>query len=95
MGITEAEVSCVKEELRRSNYNILKYGGANGTLSGFISLGNSLNSSLRKEHEVMEQYGLPVLQGGSNPSPYAVAAGFALAAILLCAFTGFYGAAAA
>jgi hypothetical protein len=90
MGITEAEIACVMEELRKNKYNILKYGGANGTFSSFVDFCESLNSSLEKEHKVIEEHGLPTLQGGSNPGAVAVAVAAAIIAAALCLVTTFY-----
>lgn len=92
MGITDAEISCVSEELRKDNYNILKYGGAGGTFAGFASLVESLNKSLEKEQTLMEKFGLPTVQGAmpASSSTVAVVVVVVVVAILLCIFTVFY-----
>jgi hypothetical protein len=68
MGVTEAEISCVLEELGESDYNLLKYGGADGTLAGFVRYADSLNAPLQAEQELLEKHGLTTIQGASRAS---------------------------
>jgi hypothetical protein len=69
MGITEAEISCVSEELSKNNYNLLKYHGSDGTLAGFVRMAESLNEPLQAEQKLMEQFGLPTVQGAGSGTP--------------------------
>jgi hypothetical protein len=92
MGITEAETSGFLEELSKNNYNVLKYGGADGTLGGFVRMAKSFNEPLQAEHKLMEQYGLPTVQGACSTAcgATAVIIGIVVVAIVLCAVTVFY-----
>lgn len=72
MGVTEAEISCVLEELSESKYNLLKYGGADGTFAGFVRYVESLNAPLQAEQEMLEKHGLPTIQGASRLRPRTV-----------------------
>jgi hypothetical protein len=91
MGITEGEIGCVTEELSQKKFNILKYGKADGTLSGFAAYGVSLTPALEKQQRVMEEHGLPVIEGaGASGTVVGVAVGFAVVAGILCIITVFY-----
>lgn len=93
MGITDAEISCVFEDLRKNKYNLLKYGGADGTFAGFVRLMDSLNEPLKKEHKLMEQFGLPTVQGAggsTSGTTIAIIVGIVVIALVLCVFTVFY-----
>lgn len=92
MGITEAEISCVSEELRRHNYNLLRYAGGDGTLKGFANLARSLEPKLEKENRAMKRHGLAVLQGsgGTATGTVVVIIAIVIIAAILCAITVFY-----
>jgi hypothetical protein len=92
-GVTDAEISCVSEDLKKHNYNILRYGGADGTVSGFVKFTASLAPRLAKEHALIEKNGMPTVEaaGGSTSGTTAgVAAGAAVLAGILCLVTVFY-----
>jgi hypothetical protein len=90
-GITDGEISCISEELSKNKYNLLKYGGANGTFSGFVHKVASLLPALENEQQLMEQHGLPTLQGaGGGGAATGVAVGAAVVAGILCIVTVFY-----
>ncbi|HEV2706569.1 MAG TPA: hypothetical protein VGV59_11630 [Pyrinomonadaceae bacterium] len=93
MGITEDEISCVWEELRKNNYNLLKYGGADGTFDGFVRLAESMNEPLKAEQELMERHGLPTVQGAGGSTTgttVAVVVVIVVVAAVLCVITVFY-----
>lgn len=85
-GITDAEISCVFEELRKHDYNLFRWGGANGTLAGFVGVVKSRESHLEEEQKLLEDHGLPALEaagGGCNAYCQAgIAAGIAAIACL-------------
>lgn len=93
MGITDGEITCVSEELKKINFNLLKYGGANGTFAGFIESLVSLNAPFQAEYKLMEQYGLPTIQGAggsAGSTTVGVAVTVAILAGILCIITVFY-----
>lgn len=93
MGITEAEISCVFEDLKKNNYNLLKYAGADGTFAGFVKKMESLNEPFQAEQKLMEQFGLPTVQGaggGTSGTTVAVVVGIVIIAAVLCVITVFY-----
>ena len=93
MGITEAEISCVFEELKKNNYNLLKYAGGDGTLAGFVKSMKSLNEPFQAEQKMMEQFGLPTVQGaggGTSGTTVAVVVVVVVVAAVLCIITVFY-----
>jgi hypothetical protein len=89
MGITEAEIACVSEDLKTLNYNLLRYGGADGTFSDFAKVVVSLRAPFEKEHTLMEQFGVPTLQGAggsTSGTTTAVVVTIVVIAAVLCIF---------
>jgi hypothetical protein len=54
---------------------------------------DSLNEPLKKEHKLMEQFGLPTVQGAggsTSGTTIAIIVGIVVIALVLCVFTVFY-----
>ena len=93
MGITEAEIACVMEEVKKNNNNLLKYGGGDGTFAGFVKTMESLNKPFQVEQKTMEQFGLPTIQGaggGTSGTTVGVVVAVVVIAIIFCVITVFY-----
>lgn len=66
MGISDTDIHCGLKHLAACRFNLFRFDGGDGTLSGFVERMGHQAALVEKSVHTMEVHGLPTIQGASG-----------------------------
>lgn len=68
MGATEAGIKCARDELAKNHFDLLRFRGANGTITGLAASLKSKLDDLQHVVRVIHEQGIPTITGSGHGS---------------------------
>lgn len=89
LGVPEDALAWEVRELKKTDFDLLRYRGGDGTFAGLANKAKSSIPVMEDSIRVMEQHGLPTIEGaGGDANPFVIAAAAIVVAGAVCFFVG-------